>query len=183
MSVYFTADLHLGHKGIISHSNRIDPATGSLFSSVEAMDSCIISRYNARVSPSDVCYIVGDVIFSNPDKYLPLLNGTKILILGNHDYAFKRSELNPFFSKICEALEVKVKLNSTKQSIYLHHYACRVWNKHHYGAWHLYGHSHGTLPPSGLSFDCGVDTNQYYPYSLSDVATKMLTLTPPTPLK
>ena len=33
-----------------------------------------------------------------------------------------------------------------EQDIVLCHYAMRVWQKSHYGAWMLYGHSHGTLP-------------------------------------
>lgn len=43
-----------------------------------------------------------------------------------------------------------------------------VWKD---GSWHLYGHSHGNLPddPNSLSFDVGVDTNNFKPYSLKDV--------------
>jgi hypothetical protein len=26
------------------------------------------------------------------------------------------------------------------------HYAMRVWNRSHHGAWHLYGHSQGESP-------------------------------------
>ena len=44
------------------------------------------------------------------------------------------------------------------QAIWLSHYAHRVWPKAHYGAWHLYGHSHGKLPETdNLSMDIGVD--------------------------
>jgi hypothetical protein len=34
----------------------------------------------------------------------------------------------------------------------------RSWHKSHYGAWHLYGHTHGVTPPYGKSFDVGVDS-------------------------
>ena len=46
-----------------------------------------------------------------------------------------------------------------KVKIVLMHYAMRVWNKSHWGMWHLYGHSHGSLPedPKSMSFDVGVD--------------------------
>ena len=69
---------------------------------------------------------------------------------------------------------LEIKLDG--QLIVLCHYSMRKWNKSHYGSWHLYGHSHGNLPPLGLSFDVGVDTNDYYPYSLDDVSNKMKTL-------
>lgn len=54
------------------------------------------------------------------------------------------------------------------------HYAMRVWDRSHYGAWHLYGHSHGRLPPSEeLSMDVGVDTHDFRPYSLDEVYAHM----------
>jgi calcineurin-like phosphoesterase family protein len=57
------------------------------------------------------------------------------------------------------------------QDITLCHYALRVFNKSHHGSWHLYGHSHGTLPddPNSLSFDVGVDCHNYFPISLDQV--------------
>ena len=44
-----------------------------------------------------------------------------------------------------------------EQLIILSHYAHQVWNRSHHGSWHLYGHSHGSLPddPASLSFDAG----------------------------
>jgi calcineurin-like phosphoesterase family protein len=43
----------------------------------------------------------------------------------------------------------------------------------HHGAWHLYGHSHGALPPYGKSFDVGVDCWNYKPVSFEQVQEKM----------
>jgi calcineurin-like phosphoesterase family protein len=45
----------------------------------------------------------------------------------------------------------------------------RTWEKSHYNSWHLFGHSHGKLPSFGKSFDIGVDTNDFYPYSFDEV--------------
>jgi calcineurin-like phosphoesterase family protein len=47
----------------------------------------------------------------------------------------------------------------------------KVWNKSHHGAWHLYGHSHGSLPDdiNSLSFDVGVDSHDYKPISYEEV--------------
>jgi len=53
------------------------------------------------------------------------------------------------------------------------HYAMRSWPKSHYGAWHLYGHSHGKLPMLGRSMDIGVDTHDFYPYSLDEISCIM----------
>jgi calcineurin-like phosphoesterase family protein len=55
------------------------------------------------------------------------------------------------------------------------HYAMRVWNRSHRGAWMLYGHSHGSLPddPGALSIDVGVDCHDYTPISHDDIGRIM----------
>ncbi len=61
--------------------------------------------------------------------------------------------------------------------IVLFHYGQRVWNKSHHDSIHLYGHSHGSLPPHGKSVDVGVDckeiTHEYRPVSLDEVVRYM----------
>ncbi|MFK5004710.1 hypothetical protein ACI4AP_29375, partial [Klebsiella pneumoniae] len=61
------------------------------------------------------------------------------------------------------------------QRIVLCHYAMEVWNKSHHQAWHLYGHSHGSLPdnPNAKKFDVGVDCHNYTPLSYQDVKNIM----------
>lgn len=54
----------------------------------------------------------------------------------------------------------------------------RSWHLSHYASFMLFGHHHGNLDPHGLSFDVGVDTNDFYPYSLNDIENKMKTLKP-----
>ena len=51
------------------------------------------------------------------------------------------------------------------------HYAMRVWNRAHHGAWHLYGHSHGKLPeaPTTLSMDVGVDNHDFRPWHFDEI--------------
>jgi len=63
------------------------------------------------------------------------------------------------------------------QSIVLCHYAFRVWNKWRYGAWNLYGHSHGSLSPlpQSLSLDVGVDCHDFTPLSYTQVKAIMST--------
>ena len=58
-----------------------------------------------------------------------------------------------------------------KQKIMLLHYSMRTWLSKSRGTWHLYGHSHGTLPdPRGEAcFDVGVDCWNYRPISYDEV--------------
>jgi len=59
--------------------------------------------------------------------------------------------------------------------IVLFHYSLREWNASHWGTYHLYGHSHGTLEDlsNSLSFDIGVDCHNFYPLSYKEVKSIM----------
>jgi calcineurin-like phosphoesterase family protein len=76
--VFFIADLHL------SHTNM---ALKRGFATVEEHDEHIIAKWNSVVSKRDVTYILGDVTMekSAPYHLLDRLNGTKHVVLGNHD--------------------------------------------------------------------------------------------------
>jgi len=76
--VFFIADLHLGHTNM---------ALKRGFSTVEEHDEHIIAKWNSVVSKRDVTYILGDVTMekSAPYHLLGRLNGTKHVVLGNHD--------------------------------------------------------------------------------------------------
>ncbi|CUW93682.1 hypothetical protein [Agrobacterium genomosp. 2] len=154
---FYSADLHLGHHGILRHCAATRP-----FDTVEEMDAAIVRRINDRVAPSDILYIVGDFAISGDAEYVHHLfheiRGRKILVIGNHDLDNK-GRLNkavrdlPWDQPPIHALET----TDEGCHIYLHHYGCRVWPRHLRGGYHLFGHSHGDLPPHGLSRDVGID--------------------------
>jgi calcineurin-like phosphoesterase family protein len=76
--------------------------------------------------------------------------------------------------------------------IIMSHYSFRVWNNSHRGSIMLYAHSHGTLDEfkpnnsnpnwigddyytkSYRTMDVGMDTNNLFPYKLSDIISNML---------
>lgn len=72
-----------------------------------------------------------------------------------------------FFEEVCDYKEIR----HNGQRIILCHYAFRVWNSSHHGSWHLYGHSHGSLPDDlgALSWDVGSDNNNFTPISFEQV--------------
>ena len=179
---WFTADLHLNHKRIIKYSNRP-------FSSVEEMDRTIIDNINSVVKNGDTLYVLGDFCFGNPTMYYSkLLTNFKsaydkpiIFIKGSHDKELKK--LPNYYMTSCPVaesliLERTFDYKGEKVLIVMCHYSMRSWNKSHYASWHLFGHHHGKLEPYGLSFDVGIDTNNFFPYSLDDVGKKMETLKP-----
>ena len=156
--IFFTSDPHYNHKNIITYCNRP-------FASVSEMNESLINRWNSVVSHEDTTYVIGDFAFDkNPSKFLCRLNGTKVLIKGNHD---KRPYREDGWDAIHDYLEITHK----GKHIVMCHYSMRVWNKSHRGSWMLYGHSHGTLPddPYSNSIDVGVDCHNYTPISFDDV--------------
>lgn len=161
LMIFFTSDTHLGHHNIIKYCDRP-------FANTEEMDETIINNWNSVIGPCDTVYHLGDFAFKDPLSYFKRLKGNIILIRGNHDYRW--SNLS-FFKSVHDLLQISVE-NTT---IMLCHYAMRVWSKSHFGSWHLYGHSHGTLQAYDKSYDVGVDTNNFTPVSfetLKDIMKK-----------
>jgi calcineurin-like phosphoesterase family protein len=182
VSIYFTADTHLGHKNILQHASRP-------FGSLREMDEELIRRWNAVVTAKDTVYHLGDVGLCSPGRLVELLGklkGTIHLVTGNHDKTALHNKCRGRFESISPLRDLYVSDHTApkgKRLIVLCHYAMRVWNKRHWGSWHLYGHSHGKLPdlPDSLSFDVGVDAWDFRPVSYDQVRSRMgsKTWTPP----
>ena len=78
---FVISDTHFGHKNIIGYEQRPFP-------NVDAMDKFMIEAWNAVVRSGDRVFFLGDFSFhnkGNTQKILSLLNGYKIMIMGNHD--------------------------------------------------------------------------------------------------
>ena len=78
---WFISDTHFQHKNILKFS----PGP---FSSVEERDEVMIENWNSVVKNGDYVYHLGDVFFGSKETFPSLwkrLNGSKRLIIGNHD--------------------------------------------------------------------------------------------------
>lgn len=163
---WFTSDSHLDHANIIKYSKRP-------FASVDEMNEKLIENINSRVKPDDRLFHLGDFAKSRVAYFRNAINCKNImLILGNHDRIDYRT---PLFSKVYDMYTFKTEIDGKPKSIVLCHYALKVWNKSHFGSWHLYGHSHGGLPDdeSAQAFDVGVDCHNYCPISIDEVKAIM----------
>jgi calcineurin-like phosphoesterase family protein len=175
MNIWFTSDTHFNHPNIIEHSARP-------FADLADMESVIISNWNTLVKPGDTVYHLGDFALSwgkkhydRIDSILARLNGQKWLIAGNHDRDEVRK--NPRWVAVKDYHEIKVDLGGKhKQRIVMSHYAMRVWNQMHRGAWMLHGHSHGNLTDvGGKTLDVGVDLHGFAPITLYAISSYMET--------
>ena len=133
------------------------------------MNEAMIERWNSAVGKQDIVYHLGDFAFSRtPENFFNRLNGNKHLILGNHDRG-QTLKLPWVWQK--HMFELKI----DKQPIVLCHYAMRTWNRSHYGAVQLYGHSHGQLPGTSQSLDVGVDCWNYTPVIFDVIRSRLST--------
>ena len=79
-NIFFISDTHFWHRNIIKNGGRP-------FETVDEMNRCMVSGWNAVVNPTDTVYHLGDVAMWKP-QHLDIcreLNGRKFLIRGNHD--------------------------------------------------------------------------------------------------
>jgi calcineurin-like phosphoesterase family protein len=80
MTLYFTSDLHFGHRLVAKHRGYEDDVPGH--------DAEIIEAWKKHVQPDDIVWVLGDVSVSNPKGALITLAdlpGRKRLVAGNHD--------------------------------------------------------------------------------------------------
>jgi calcineurin-like phosphoesterase family protein len=170
-SIYFTSDIHFGHKNIINYCRRP-------FLTVEEMDQQLKNNWNKTVKPTDTVYCLGDFLLTkdkeqnkpeNISLLLKSLNGKKHLVVGNHD--------NNNVIKCSEWISVSYlnEITINGQFIVMCHYKMATWNQSHRKSWHLYGHSHGTFKEeeTELSCDVGTDCWNYCPVSFDIIKYKM----------
>jgi calcineurin-like phosphoesterase family protein len=156
---WFTADYHLSHRAIMQYCHRP-------FSSVQQMDDMILSNLDASIRPGDTLYFLGDLSFGldGAKQFLDIIKNRKtnlVFIKGNHDKSQVLSYLKS--NDILILALTTIYLND--HPVILCHYSMRVWDRSHFNSWQLYAHSHGTLPPEGKQHDVGVDANDFFPVS------------------
>lgn len=140
--IYFTSDLHFGHENVIRFDNRP-------FKNVEEMDEELIRRWNNKVKPGDLVYVLGDLIWKtrsdDAHSLIRRLNGQIILIKGNHDRFLHNAKAKKCLAGIKDYDDICVTLkDGTNKRCILSHYFIPMYNGHRYGAIHLHGHSHVT---------------------------------------
>ena len=164
-NLYFTSDTHWGHSAVLGFGRRP-------FGSVEEMNAQMIVEWNQAVPKNARVFHMGDVSFMGTAKtaeVLSQLNGKIHLIEGNHDRHMTKV-CRSFFQSIEQMKELKIEGNR----IVLCHFPLESWHNMHYGAWHLHGHTHGSLPGFGRRLDVGMDALRFWhPISYRAIAARM----------
>lgn len=176
--IYFTADMHFGHSGVIQFCKRP-------FVSIEEMNATIIRRWNSRVKSEDTIYVLGDMSFVRFSEAVPIfaqLNGVKILVQGNHDKYSATQYQKLGFSAVVQEAKVIV----AGKALRLSHYPYRptFWERLRYafndlryldrrpvdtGEVLLHGHVHEKWKVRDRMINVGVDQWDFFPVSVGQL--------------
>ena len=137
--VFFISDLHFGHKYVIEFDKRP-------FKDVQEMETEMIRRWNAKVSPEDHVFVVGDmfgkVTTAHAGEIVHTLNGKIHLIRGNHD---PKGELfESLFEEVVPSKAIRVRVRGEKQIVIMRHRLLPIFKGNNEGVVQLYGHTHGS---------------------------------------
>lgn len=172
--IFYTSDLHLGHKNILEYEHRP-------FKDVDDMTEEIIKKWNNKVGKRDFVYILGDFAFKNQymnkAKILECfkrLNGIKILVKGNHDnYLTKEfvEDLRYDDNNTSIDNDSIIEILDKKRIVVLCHYPIEEWDGKYHGTYHVHGHIHSRdiIKHIPKRFNCGVDVRNFEPVTLDEM--------------
>lgn len=186
--IYFTADTHFSHHGILRWQPQSRP-----FETTEEMNDALTENWNSTVGPDDVVFFLGDLTLGMlGELYLKNLNGRIVVcyLPEHHDRRWigKAVEMSTrwpqdvasasghpvsFFTQNTVLRCGDILPNSREVNITMCHYPLVEWSgSYHPGQWQLHGHTHGTYTPDdghGFCYDVGVDTNGLKPVKMADI--------------
>lgn len=196
MAVYFTSDLHLGHKFVAaarrqgSYANVDRDAITQ--EDVDWHDTMLAEKWDAVVKKDDIVWVVGDMTggghVPHGLDWIRARPGVKHLIAGNHDKCHPLHKDSHKFQRVfLEAFE-SVQMAAFRKVAYAEAKSARVMVSHfpfsedhspeaRYMEWRLrdegdyliHGHTHDTEKFNGKEIHVGVDAWDFAPVSLDTI--------------
>lgn len=166
--IWFTSDTHFNHKNILKFTDFEGNRVRS-FDSVEEMNETMIGRWNSVVKPGDKVYHLGDVFFGPKNEFKsmwPRLNGSKRLVVGNHD-DIKFLSSGGFFQKVM-LWRIFKDFNFTCSHLPLDVSTLREGT-----TFNVHGHIHQNKSPSPEHICICVEQTNYTPVHLEELTAQM----------
>ena len=168
-NIWVTSDTHFSHANILnfrdSNGFKVRP-----FDSVDEMNQTMIDNWNSVVKPGDKVYHLGDVFFGPKDDFKslwPKLNGSKRLIVGNHD-DIKFLSSGGFFQKV-QMWRIFRDWNITMSHVPMHS-SCFYDYKNDKPTLNVHGHIHQNASPPGPYHCVCVEQTNYTPVNIEELA-------------
>lgn len=184
MKTWFTSDHHFGHANIIKYCNR--PFYGT-----HDMNIAMELAWNEVVEPNDLVYYLGD--FAMNANLVPFLvsklNGSKILIPGNHDKCWQKTDpANRWFAHYIDAgfksIEQEMMLEIAGEQVLLNHLPYRNPKEPEQkyfaqrpvddGGWLIHGHIHHKWKVNKKQINVSVDVWNFKPVSLDEIVNLII---------
>jgi calcineurin-like phosphoesterase family protein len=171
--VWFTSDLHFGHRNVLKFCNRP-------WKDEKEMGKSLIENWNNTVGDNDIVFVLGDTFWFNNSrsikKVLSQLKGKDIYIIpGNHDDFKSYHRVDDPRIHLCADVvtcwiteELK-----PKREVYLQHCPASTWPHRENGAYHFFGHIHSQ--PDKFE---GVDQDLFLHWNQADVGCDFWKWTP-----
>lgn len=162
--IWFISDTHFQHENILKFSPEPD-----LFTTINERDELLIERWNSVVKPGDKVYHLGDVGFGDKSKLPAIinrLNGSKRLIVGNHD------NVTFWATGGCFQKIMLWRVWDDKNLLFTHvpvHQDCLSERLVSEGGINVHGHTHTRGSPEGPYRSVCVELNNYTPVHLEDL--------------
>lgn len=190
---YVTSDTHVGHKNIAKYTGR--PYDNE--ENTQAMDADLVRIWNEIIAPDANVLHLGDAALGQiveSVKWYGLMNGTKFLVPGNHDYvssvstASRRERYAPVYEEYFNVLDEMVMLVARRGSEERYVRACHyptIEDPREGGKYQskrppvgdgiplVHGHTHYSEvfnPAAPLEFHAGVDAHDLKPVAASVIA-------------
>ena len=177
MSTYFIGCPHFGHEAMYrftrSNGEKVRP-----YASAEEGDTVIRENWNRTVSKGDKVYVMGVVALNPKDlKILEALNGSKVLIKGNHD-TLELSKYAKYFRDVRAYHKLD---NEILSHIPLH--PISLWRAKRNTSWlnvHAHLHAEEVMLSEGVVdlryFSCCVERIGYTPISIDEIRNQVAKL-------
>ena len=174
---WFTSDLHLGHGMVVRERG---------FEDIESMHEKLYSMFD-DVRKGDNLYLLGDIAWNKEtaqqffDYLIHKVKPAAIFVIeGNHDHNWLGKIARHPRIRYCQTMSIK----GTKAGyhpVFLSHYPHIIYDKSHYGAFHLHGHGHETTADRplldnlvfGKRLNVNCELNNYRLWSRDDVEEYM----------
>ena len=161
MKTFLISDTHFGHANILTFK-RLDGSSLRDFPDIQHHDEYLIDQWNSTVKPEDKVYHLGDVGFKNftvLGSILSRLNGTKVLIRGNHDN-FKLAQYQQYFKD--------VRASHTLDKFVLTHIPIHPQSVERWTA-NIHGHLHANTLSDSRYINVSVEQIGYKPIDFEEI--------------
>lgn len=159
-NVFFIGDTHFHHANILKFTDKFERPL-RVFSSIEEHDEYLVDTWNRVVGKRDTVFHLGDAVFGSNLSVIGRLNGTKHLILGNHDKRKPREYAN-YFSKLWG-------MKPYKYGIVMAHAPIHPSSLEYRFEWNVHGHVHMHDVDDLRYMNVSAEAIDYEPISLDEL--------------